>query len=104
MDSNAQTILYFGDQTDSWIDGIDQLYRQAAATPWLHSFLSDIVSVFKKNSKGMDGTLYDSLGNYSSLLELADTYRHTADEVGMAHAILLHAVRAAMLLQYVSAP
>ncbi|KAH8892730.1 non-reducing polyketide synthase [Thozetella sp. PMI_491] len=101
MKPTTQTILYFGDQTDNWINGIDQLYRQAAATPWIRSFLEDIVRVFKESSEGMDSVLQDSVGDYSTLLELADRYRYKTDEVGMAHAILLHAVRAGMLLQWV---
>lgn len=96
-----QTVLYFGDQTDPWADGIDRLYRQAATSTWLQSFLDDLTRVFKEEARGMDRVLHDSLGDYFSLLELADRYRHTTDEMGMAHAILLHALRAATLLQYV---
>lgn len=99
MASSPQTILYFGDQTDSWADGIDQLYRQAATTPWLKTFLDELCQAVKEESAGMDWVLRDSLGVYSSFLDLADRYRHTTDEVGMAHAVLLHVVRAAMLLQ-----
>ena|ERR1700761_1516267 len=99
MESNPQTILYFGDQTDAWVDGIDQLYRQAATIPWLQTLLDDLLQVIKEESKGMDQVLRDRLGDYSSLLELADRYRHTPDELGIARAFLLHAVRAAMLLQ-----
>jgi hypothetical protein len=99
MSSRPQTLLYFGDQTDAWVDGIDQLYRQAATTPWIQAFLDDLLRVLKEESQGMDDVLRDSLGEYSSLLELAERYRHTTDEVGMARAILLHAVRAGMLLQ-----
>ena len=99
MESSSQTILYFGDQTDGWVDGIDQLYRQAATEPWLQAFLDDMLRVVREESKGMDHVLRDSLGDYSSLLELADRYRYTTDEVGMARAVLLHAVRSAMLLQ-----
>lgn len=47
----------------------------------------------------MNCILHDNLGDYSSLLELADRYRYATDEMGMAHAMLLHALRAAMLLQ-----
>ncbi|KAF9634982.1 LasS2 [Lasiodiplodia theobromae] len=100
MASSPQTILYFGDQTDSWADGIDQLYRQAATTPWLQTFLDELCQAVKEESAGMDRVLRDSLGVYSSFLDLADRYRHTTDEVGMAHAVLLHVVRAAMLLQW----
>lgn len=99
MASVPQTILYCGDQTDAWADGIDQLYRQAATTSWLQSFLDDLVQVFKEEAKGMERIWLDSLGDYSSLLELANRYRHTTDEFGMAHAMLLHALRATMLLQ-----
>lgn len=99
MASGPQTILYFGDQTDPWADGIDRLYRQATTTSWLQLFLDDLARVFKEEAKGMDRVLYDSLGDYSSLLELGDKYRHTTDEMGMAHAMLLHALRAATLLQ-----
>ena len=99
MASSLQTILYFGDQTDSWADGIDQLYRQAAKIPWLQSFLDDLAKAFKDEAIGMDRVLHDSLGDYSSLLELADRYRHATDGMGMAHAMLLHTLRAAMLLQ-----
>ena len=99
MAAVPQTILYFGDQTDAWADGIDQLYRQAATTAWLQSFLEDLAQVFKEEAKGMDRVFHDSLGEFSSLLELADRYRYATDEIGMAHAMLLHALRAAMLLQ-----
>lgn len=100
MNSLSQTVLYFGDQTDASVDGIDQLYRQSILEPWLQKFLDvDLLQVIKEESKGMDRVLCDSLGDYTNLLELADRYRHTADEVGMARAILLHAVRSAMLLQ-----
>lgn len=30
-----RTIILFGDATDSWVDGIDQLYSEAVSTPWL---------------------------------------------------------------------
>nr|ACD39753.1 non-reducing polyketide synthase [Hypomyces subiculosus] len=96
-----QTILYFGDQTDSWVDSLDQLYRQAATIPWLQTFLDDLVKVFKEESRGMDHALQDSVGEYSTLLDLADRYRHGTDEIGMVRAVLLHAARGGMLLQWV---
>lgn len=99
MSATPQTLLYFGDQTDSWVDGIDQLFRQAAAVPWIQTFLDDVLRALKEESQGMDDVLQDSLGDYSSLLALAERYRHTTDEVGMARAFLLHTVRAGMLLQ-----
>ncbi|KAF2273801.1 polyketide synthase [Westerdykella ornata] len=95
------TVLYFGDQTDGWVEGIDQLHRQAATTPWLKDFFDDVLRVVKEESQGMDDVLTDSLGDYSSLFDLADRYRYSPDEVGMARAVLLHVVRAAMLLQWV---
>lgn len=99
MEQPAHTILYFGDQTDAWIDGIDQLHRQAATTPWLQSLLAHLVRVYKEESRGMDTVLQDSMGDYSTLQDLADRYRHSPDQLGMVHALLLHSVRAAMLLQ-----
>jgi hypothetical protein len=99
MDSITKSILYFGDQTDSFVDGIDQLFRQAATTPWLQRFLDDSLLVVNEESIGMDPVLQQSIGEYSSLLDLADRYRHTADEVGMARAVLLHVARGGMLLQ-----
>lgn len=99
MDTQTKSILYFGDQTDSFVDGIDQLFRQAATTPWLQDFLDEMLRVFKEESIGMDHVLQKSMGEYSSLLDLADRYRHSPDQVGMARAVLLHTVRAGMLLQ-----
>ena len=99
MGAPPQTILYFGDQTDPYIDGIDRLYKQAATTPWLEKFLNDIARVFREETKGLDPAMHDRLGDFSSLLELTDRYRHVTDEMGIAHSLLLHAVRAATLLQ-----
>lgn len=101
--SAATTILLFGDQTDSWVDGIDQLYRQASSTPWLKSFLDKLADVINAEAKTitMDRTLQDSLGHFSSLQELGERYRHSTDELGMVRALLLHTVRAGTLLQWV---
>ncbi|KAF2143953.1 uncharacterized protein K452DRAFT_266997 [Aplosporella prunicola CBS 121167] len=101
MEATQQKILFVGDNTDSWIEGIDQLYRQAVSMPWLQTFLEDIFQAAKDEIKERDHVLRDSIADCSSLLELANRYRHEADEVGMAHAILVHALRAAMLLQWV---
>lgn len=94
-----RTILYFGDQTDPWSEGIDQVYKDSLGEPWLHSVLSDITRAFKEESRGMNRHLWDSVGDYTSLLQLAERYRHETDEMGMAHAMLLHALRAVRLLQ-----
>lgn len=99
MLTSPQTILYFGDQTDSWVDGLDQLHRQAPTTPWLRKLLEDLVTVLKEELRGMDRVLQDSVGHFSTLLDLADRYRHGKDEIGLVRAVLLHAVRAGMLLQ-----
>ncbi|KIM92530.1 hypothetical protein OIDMADRAFT_62490 [Oidiodendron maius Zn] len=101
--SVATTILLFGDQTDSWVDSIDQLYKQAASTSWLKSFLEKLADVIKEEAKTstMDRALQDSLGRFSSLQELGERYLHSNDELGMVRALLLHAVRAGTLLQWV---
>lgn len=101
--SAVATVLVFGDATDSWVDGIDQLYKQAGSTPWLKSFLdklADIISAEVKNTT-MDRTLQDSLGRFSSLQELGERYLRGNDELGVVRAVLLHAVRAGTLLQWV---
>jgi zearalenone synthase (nonreducing iterative type I polyketide synthase) len=97
------TILLFGDQTDPWVDGLDQLYKQAASTPWLQSFLDRIAEAIITETKSIsiDHTLQNSLGHFSSLQDLADRYRHDNDELGVVRCLLLHTVRAGTLLQYV---
>lgn len=97
------TILLFGDQTDSWVDGIDQLYKQARSFSWLQSFLNDLAHVIhtETNACMIDSTLRHSLGHFTSLQELGDKYRHTTDELGMARALLLHTVRSGTLLQLI---
>ncbi|PKX89227.1 type I polyketide synthase [Aspergillus novofumigatus IBT 16806] len=99
MESNHPTVLLFGDVTDSWVDGIDHVYSQAATKPWLQSFLGDLFSVLKAETRAMDRVLQDSLRDCSSFQELAERYRHTGDEFGMAHAMLIYAIRAAVLLE-----
>lgn len=102
-DASRTTVLLFGDQTDSWADGIDQLYKQASSTPWLRAYLDKLSNVIKAEAKiiTMDRTLQNSLGNFSSLQELGERYRHTTDELGMVQALLLHTVRSGNLLQWV---
>lgn len=102
MAPNKKTILLFGDQTDSWVDGIDRLYQDAASIPWLQSFLDDLTHTFKTHTVGMDAVLRNSLGDFATLQELAEKYRYTTDDVGMAQAFLIYAVRAGILLKYVS--
>lgn len=96
------SILVFGDQTDSWIEGLDQIYRTASYTPWLKSFLADLTSATRHEmeSIGLDRFLADSVGHFSSLHELGDRYRHSPDNVGLVRTLLLHTVRAGMLLQW----
>lgn len=95
----VHTVLLFGDVTDSWVDGIDYLYGQAATTPWLRPFLGDLFAAFKAEVRSMDRFLRDSFGACSNFQELAQIYRHASDEVGMVHAMIIFAVRAARLLQ-----
>jgi hypothetical protein len=102
-DASATTVLLFGDQTDSWVDGIDQLYKQAASTPWLKSFLDKLYDAIKAELKitTIDRALQNSLGHFSSLQELGERYRHSTDDLGVVRSLLLHTVRAGNLLQWV---
>ncbi|RFN53982.1 non-reducing polyketide synthase [Fusarium flagelliforme] len=100
MAPNKKTILLFGDQTDSWVDGIDRLYQDAASSPWLQSFLDDLTHAFKAHTGGMDAVLRESLGDFATLQELAEKYRYTTDDVGMAQAFLIYAVRAGIFLKW----
>lgn len=101
--TDSTTVLLFGDQTDTWVDGIDQLYQQAASTPWLKSFLDQLADVIKEEARKitLDRAIQDSLGHFSSLQELGEKYRYSADELGVVRCLLLHTVRAATLLQWV---
>ena len=102
MGPTHPTVLLFGDVTDAWVDGMDYVCGQATTTPWLQSFLGDLFTAFKAEVRGMDRFLRDSFGVCSSFQELAQKYRHSSDQVGMVHALLLYAVRAALLLECVS--
>lgn len=102
MDSHHPTVLLFGDVTDPWVDGIDYVYNQAVTRPWLRSFLGDLFSVLKAEMKAMDRTLQDGFRDCSSFQELAERYRHTGDDFGMAHAMLIYAIRAVVLLETIS--
>ncbi len=101
--AKTTTILLFGDQTDSWVNGLDQLYKQAVAEPWLRSFLNQLTAaiIAEATTITLDRKLRDSLGQFSSLQELGDRYRHTTDELGVVRTLLLHAVAAGTLLQWV---
>ena len=100
--TDPTTIFLFGDQTDSWVDGIDQLYDQAASKPWLQSFLDELGHIInaEANALTLDRTIQESLGHFSSLQELAEKYRNDTDELGVARALLLHGVAAGTLLQW----
>ncbi|KAK2758262.1 polyketide synthase pks13 [Arachnomyces sp. PD_36] len=102
MDSNHRTVLLFGDVTDPWVDGIDYIYSQTATKPWVQPFLDDLFSVLKAETRAMDRALQESFKNCSGFQELAERYRHTGDEFGMAHAMLIYAIRAVILLDSVS--
>ena len=103
LKTSRATILLFGDQTDPWIDGIDELYHQAASLPWLQSFLDRLTDTFKDEAKKLtlDRTIQAGLGRFSSLQELGERYRHDVDDLGVVRCLLLHTVRAGTLLQWV---
>ncbi|EHK96622.1 putative Conidial yellow pigment biosynthesis polyketide synthase [Glarea lozoyensis 74030] len=86
IDVPAATTLLFGDQTDSWVDGIDQLYKQAASTPWLKLFLDKLYDAIKAELKitTLDRALQTSLGHFSSLQELGERYRNSTDDLGVS--------------------
>jgi hypothetical protein len=104
MGSTQPTVLLFGDVTDSWVDGMDYVFREATTTPWLRAFLEDMFSAFKAEVRGMDRFLRESFGSSSNFQELAQKYRQIDDSVGMVHAMLLYTVRAALLLKSVFIP
>lgn len=97
--TRKKTILFFGDQTDEWLDHINYIARQAVSTPWLQSFMEDVCGTVKSETRGMESTMTESLGEYASLYELAERYTHITDEAGLANAILIYTMRAAMLLK-----
>lgn len=98
----ATTVLLFGDATESWVDGLDQLYKQAASTPWLSAFLDDLTEAIRLEARAanLDRALRNNLGHFSTLLELGDKYRHESEQYGLIRALLLHTVRAGNLLQW----
>ncbi|KAJ0329999.1 hypothetical protein COL5a_003829 [Colletotrichum fioriniae] len=99
MAHSQKTILFFGDQTDPWVDGIDYIMKQAGLAPWLQCFMSDLCKKVKSELSNFESPITKSLGEFSSIYELAEKYRHKIDETGVANAILIYTMRAAMLLQ-----
>ncbi|TLD17653.1 uncharacterized protein PgNI_00006 [Pyricularia grisea] len=99
MSSTAKTILYFGDQTDQWIDGLDFIRKEARFAPWLQKFMADACQKLKEEMKDCESIIRDSLGDFATLYDLAEMYRHTPDETGFANAFLIYIMRAAMLLR-----
>lgn len=97
--TQRKTILFFGDQTDAWLEHINYIAKKAVYTPWLQSFMEDLCGKVKSETRGMEPAITESLGEYSSLYELAEKYTHTTDEAGVANAILIYTMRAVMLLQ-----
>lgn len=104
MGPTHPTVLLFGDLTDTWVNGMDYVFGQTTTTPWLQSFLNDLFSAFKAEVRGMDSFLQESFGACSNFQELAQKYRRVSDQVGLVHAMLLYAVRAVLLLEYVFSP
>ncbi|TLD11764.1 hypothetical protein PspLS_11650 [Pyricularia sp. CBS 133598] len=99
MSSSAKVILYFGDQTDQWIDGLDFIRKEARFAPWLRTFMADACQKLKAEMNDCESIIKDSLGNFATLYDLAEMYRHTPDETGFANAFLIYVMRAAMLLR-----
>lgn len=99
MGSTHPTVLLFGDVTDSWVEGMDHIYDQAAKTPWLHSFLVKLFAAMRSEVRAMESFLRESFGACSSFQELAQKYRHSGDPVGMVHALLLYTLRSALILE-----
>jgi hypothetical protein len=99
MKTSHRTVLLFGDVTDPWVEGIDHVYVQAAKKPWIRSFLEDLFSAIKTETKAMDRVLQEGLKDSSSFQELAERYRHAGDDFGMAHAMMIYAIRAVVLLE-----
>ena len=96
---DQSVILYFGDQTDQWIDGLDFIRKEARFAPWLQKFMADAGQKLKEEMKDCECIIRDSLGNFATLYDLAEMYRHTTDETGFANAFLIYIMRAAMLLR-----
>lgn len=101
MASTRKTILFIGDQTDPWVESIDHITKNAIQTPWIKSFMRDLCHTYKAELRGMEPGVSESLGNFQSLQELAERFRVQGDDTGVANAMLVHAVRAVFLLQYV---
>ena len=99
MGTTQPTVLLFGDVTDPWVEGMDYLYAEATTTAWLQAFLDDLFAAFKAEVRSMDRFLRDSFGACSSFRELVQKYRHSGDQIGMVHGMLLYTVRAALLLK-----
>ncbi|KAH8706037.1 non-reducing polyketide synthase [Talaromyces proteolyticus] len=99
----TKLVFLFGDQVDSWHNGLDHVYKVAGSTPWLQSYLDDLSKAMSTEIRiaTLDPALQASVGAFSSLQELGERYRHTSDDLGMAQCLLLHAVRSSLLLQMV---
>ena len=103
MDSNTSqsAILFFGDVSDTWVDGTKHVFEQATKNPWLHSFLQDLFFALEEEVGNMEPFLQMSFGirACSSFQELAQKHHHSVDQTGLIHAMLSYAARATLLLQ-----
>ncbi|KAI9711403.1 MAG: polyketide synthase pks13 [Chrysothrix sp. TS-e1954] len=97
----AQTVLLFGDQSDGFVDGIDYICKQAEHQAWLRSFLADTSTVLHDEMKHWEHTLRELLGNFKTVQELSDQFRHRGDDSGLAHGLLVFIMRQSLLLQCV---
>lgn len=63
MERTRKSVIFIGDQTDSWIDRIDYITKNAKETPWLKSFMRDLCYTIKNELKDMEPAVTKSLGN-----------------------------------------
>lgn len=99
--SLAPTILVFGGYTEPWLESIDCIHQQSISNSWLQSFLDDVASVIRAETKHMHPRIRNSFGssNFPSIQEVADKYRYAKDDVGFVQCIMSYIVRAVILLR-----
>ena len=95
----AQAVLLFGDQSDAFIEGIDYICQQAEHQSWLQSFLTDTALVLRSEISSWRRELRDCLGDFHTIQELSDQFRHHGDVSGLAHGLLVFIMRQSLLLQ-----
>lgn len=88
---------------DAWYQSLVNIHKDAVTTPWLRSFLNDMTSVIREETKSSDPKLMESLGghNFTSLEEIVDMYRERPEEYGLVQCIMAFIMRAVPMLRYV---